>query len=94
MEKLIITEQSNPNSIDIDISSTLKIVEIINNEDKKVAFAIEKEKEKIAEAIDLISKKILKGGSLIYGINSIGSWISSTSNGSFNSSKSIVIARS
>lgn len=66
MKEIIITEQSNPNSENIDVSTSLEIVEIINNEDKKVLKAIEKEKQNIAKAIDLISEKFLKNGSLIY----------------------------
>ena len=65
-EKVILTEQSNPASVDIDISSSLDIVKIINNEDKKVALAIKKQEKEIASAIDLISEKLLLGGSLLY----------------------------
>ncbi len=64
--EIILTEQSNPNTINIDISSTQDLVEMINNEDKKVAYAVETQKEKIAEAIDLITSKILAGGNLLY----------------------------
>ena len=39
---IISTEKSNPKTIDIDISPTIKILEMINNEDKTVAFAVEK----------------------------------------------------
>ena len=35
----ISTEKSNPNTVNIDVSPTLRIVEMINNEDKTVAFA-------------------------------------------------------
>ncbi|MCQ2957672.1 MAG: N-acetylmuramic acid 6-phosphate etherase [Candidatus Gastranaerophilales bacterium] len=66
MNKVILTEQSNPDTVNIDISSTLEMVEMINNEDKKVAAAIELEKENIAKAIDLISSKILSDGHLLY----------------------------
>nr|WP_041606979.1 hypothetical protein [Halanaerobium praevalens] len=62
----LITETVNKNSKNIDRVNTKKIIEIINNEDKKVAFAVEKEKEKIAAAVDLITESIRNGGRLIY----------------------------
>ncbi len=66
MSEVILTEQSNPNTWDIDLSNSLQIVEMINNEDKKVALAVEAEKENIAKSIDLIAEKFLKGGNLLY----------------------------
>lgn len=65
LEKLI-TENRNKNTLDIDKNDTLGIVELINNEDKNVAFCVEKEKYKIAEAIDLIVDSMKKGGRLFY----------------------------
>ena len=65
-DNLILTEQSNPDTVNIDVSSSLEIVKMLNNEDKKVAAAVEKEAENIAAAIDLISVKLLSGGHLIY----------------------------
>ncbi len=62
----ISTEKTNPNTVNIDISSTLRIVEMINNEDKKVAFAVEKELMNIAEAVDIIVENFNKGGRLLY----------------------------
>jgi len=60
------TESRNPNTLDIDKVSTLEMVKIMNNEDKKVAEAVEKELANIAEAIDGISERMSKGGRLIY----------------------------
>ena len=48
------TESRNLNTSNIDKVSTLEMVKIINNEDKKVAEAVEKEIPKIAQAIDYI----------------------------------------
>ena len=62
----ISTEKSNPNTTNIDVSSTLRIVEMINNEDKTVAFAVEKELMNIAQAVDLIVENFNKGGRLLY----------------------------
>lgn len=60
------TESRNLNTSNIDKVSTLEMVKIINDEDKKVAEAVEKEIPKIAQAIDYIVERIKKGGRLIY----------------------------
>ena len=60
------TEQRNPNTADIDRVSTLEIVRIINNQDKKVAYAVEREMEPIAKAVDAIQDALHAGGRLIY----------------------------
>lgn len=65
LDKLV-TESVNENSKNIDRVSTEKMIEIINNEDKKVAAAVEKEKKNIAAAVDEISKALKNGGRLIY----------------------------
>ena len=65
LEKLT-TESRNENTLNIDKVSTLEMVKIINNEDKKVAFAVENELENIAKAIDGIVDRINRGGRLIY----------------------------
>lgn len=60
------TEERNSLTSNIDRVSTLEMVKLINNEDKKVASAVEKESEKIAEAIDVIAEQMKKGGRLVY----------------------------
>ncbi|WP_226896676.1 N-acetylmuramic acid 6-phosphate etherase [Paraclostridium benzoelyticum] len=50
----------------MDKVSTLEMVKMINEEDKKVANAIEIELPQIAEAIDGIVERMQKGGRLIY----------------------------
>lgn len=60
------TERRNPNTYEIDIVSTEEMVKMINEEDKKVAFAVEKETVNIAKAIDFITESFKKGGRLIY----------------------------
>ncbi|MGN9165323.1 N-acetylmuramic acid 6-phosphate etherase [Tissierellaceae bacterium HCP3S3_D8] len=60
------TEKRNPLTMDIDIVSTDQMVRLINNEDKKVAYAVEKEIPNIARAIDLIVDRLGNGGRLIY----------------------------
>ncbi|MBS5951017.1 MAG: N-acetylmuramic acid 6-phosphate etherase [Clostridium sp.] len=65
LEKLM-TESRNQNTLNIDKVSTLEMVKMINNEDKKVAEAVEAELPRIAEAIDEIAIRMNKGGRLIY----------------------------
>ena len=61
-----VTEGLNKKTRNIDIVPTIKLVEMINNEDKIVAKAVGKEKKKIALAIDLIARKFIDGGRLLY----------------------------
>ncbi len=49
---LPVTEQENPNTVEIDKVSTLDAVRLINDEDKAVALAIEKVLPEIAAVID------------------------------------------
>jgi N-acetylmuramic acid 6-phosphate etherase len=60
------TEQRNPESMDIDARSTFEILQIINEEDKKVPLAVKKELPFIEKAVEIIVKAIKNGGRLIY----------------------------
>lgn len=60
------TEQINQETLDIDIVSIEETVRLINNEDKKVAFAIEKHIPEIAKAVETIRDAFLIGGRLFY----------------------------
>lgn len=62
----LVTESRNENTMDIDNVSTLKIIELINEEDKMVALAVGKAKKSIAEAVDIIAERLSRGGRLIY----------------------------
>jgi N-acetylmuramic acid 6-phosphate etherase len=62
----LITEQRNPASMDIDTRSVKEILNIINDEDKKVAQAVETQISYIAQATDIIIDAFQKGGRLIY----------------------------
>lgn len=64
--KNILTEQSNPQSKNIDLLETAEIVRLINEEDKKVAFAVKKALPEITQAVDIIAKAFLSGGRLAY----------------------------
>ena len=63
---MIITEKSNPNTVNIDCATSLEIAQMINNEDLKVAQKINENLESIAKAIDIISENFLNGGRLFY----------------------------
>lgn len=62
----LITERINPKSINIDKYSTLQIIELISEEDKKVAEAVAKQKRNIARAVDLIVSGLRRGGRLFF----------------------------
>lgn len=62
----LITEQANPNTIDIDRRSTIEIVTLINDEDRTVAEAVSRVLEPVARAIDLIVERLGAGGRLYY----------------------------
>jgi N-acetylmuramic acid 6-phosphate etherase len=60
------TEQKNDRTKNIDLLTTIEVLKLINDEDKKVAYAVEKELPHIAEAVEIIHEKIDNGGRLIY----------------------------
>ncbi|MCL2287556.1 MAG: N-acetylmuramic acid 6-phosphate etherase [Firmicutes bacterium] len=60
------TEQRNPNTLDIDKLSTMEMVRLINDEDKKVAASVEAVLPEISSAVDAIFEKLKSGGRLIY----------------------------
>ncbi|AWH89688.1 N-acetylmuramic acid 6-phosphate etherase [Limnobaculum parvum] len=62
----MVTESRNMASKDIDQLSTLEMLRVINNEDKKVALAVEQELPHIADAVDIISTAFTQGGRLVY----------------------------
>ncbi|CUH95591.1 N-acetylmuramic acid 6-phosphate etherase [Propionispora sp. 2/2-37] len=59
-------KERNKDTIYIDEVSTVDMVRMFNNEDKKVAVAVEKCLDRIAEAIDLIGETLRLNGRLIY----------------------------
>ncbi len=60
------TESINPATANIDKCSTIEMIRLINEEDKKVASAVEKVLPAVAYAVDLIAEKISGGGRLFY----------------------------
>lgn len=62
----MITESRNQASLTIDQLATIDMLKVINEEDKKVAFAVEKQLPQIAQAVDKIVEAFQQQGRLIY----------------------------
>ncbi len=62
----LLTEQRNDASTHIDALSTIEMLRVINDEDKKVALAVEAALPQIAAAVDAISGRLGNGGRLFY----------------------------
>lgn len=64
--KKLPTENRNPDTTSIDEVSTLEMLKMINNEDKKVAYCVEAHLPQIAAAIDAVTEKFIAGGRIVY----------------------------
>jgi N-acetylmuramic acid 6-phosphate etherase len=62
----LLTEARNPHTEHLDEVSTLEMLQLINDEDAKVAAAVRAELPSIARAIDEIAARFDKGGRLFY----------------------------
>ncbi|PSV27983.1 MULTISPECIES: N-acetylmuramic acid 6-phosphate etherase [unclassified Photobacterium] len=62
----LVTESRNTASQNIDMLSTVEMLKVINNEDKKVALAVEQVLPEIAIVVDAIAAAFQQGGRLIY----------------------------
>ncbi len=60
------TEGYNEKTANIDKMSAFEIAKIINEEDKKVAFAVEMALPQIAEAIEIMADSLKSGGHIYY----------------------------
>ncbi len=60
------TEKVNPATIEIDRMSPLEIVQVINDEDAKVAQAVKQVLPQIGKAIEEIATRLRGGGRLVY----------------------------
>jgi N-acetylmuramic acid 6-phosphate etherase len=60
------TEQRNPRTTQIDVASSLEIVDLMNAEDATIAGAVRGERERIARAIDLVVNAFRAEGRLVY----------------------------
>ena len=61
-----ITEQKNPNSMDIDQKSSLEILEVINAEDAKIHIVVKKALPEISKFINDVVHSFKNGGRLFY----------------------------
>jgi len=62
----LLTEQNNPNSINLDRLSSLELVELFNREDAHTLTAIDNARQALAQAIDITSEALKQGGRLFY----------------------------
>lgn len=60
------TETRNQQTMNLDELSTSEVVQLMNEEDKKVAYAVEKELPSISKVAEAIVESFEKGGRLIY----------------------------
>lgn len=60
------TEQRNPRTSRIDALGVPEILEAINREDEKIAFAVGEELPTIAKAVDLLVDRVKKGGRMLF----------------------------
>ncbi|MBW3697053.1 N-acetylmuramic acid 6-phosphate etherase [Vibrio sp. T187] len=62
----LVSEGRNPETMDIDLLSSLEIVERMNQQDAQVPLAVEKVLPEIAQAVDKITEAFKRGARLIY----------------------------
>jgi N-acetylmuramic acid 6-phosphate etherase len=62
----LLTEQVNPNSINLDRMSSLELVDLFNREDENTLKAIASARQELAHAIDTIANSLRQGGRLFY----------------------------
>ena len=62
----LVTEQRNPQSVEIDRAQTVGILKIINREDACVPAAVKREIPAIARAVDVVVQRLRRGGRLFY----------------------------
>lgn len=60
------TETRNHQTMNLDKLTTSEVVQLMNEEDKKVAYAVEKELPSISKVAEAIIESFKKGGRLIY----------------------------
>ncbi len=60
------TEAINPLTLAVDKASTIDIVDMVINEDRKVIAAVHKERERIAHGVEIVAQALRKGGRIIF----------------------------
>ncbi len=63
---VLVSEERNPETMDLDTLSSIELVTRINEQDKLVPVAVEKELPQIARAVDVITHALKDGGRLLY----------------------------
>lgn len=63
---MLTTEQTNPNTTEIDHLPTLDALRLINAEDAKVTLAVAEVLPAVAQAVEAIAARLERGGRLIY----------------------------
>ena len=61
-----LTERRNPNTRDIDVASSIELVDLIAREDAGVPGAVSLARESVSQAIDLVEGAFRSGGRLLY----------------------------
>jgi len=61
-----LTERRNPNTRDIDVASSIALVDLIAREDAGVPGAVSLARESVSQAIDLVEGAFRSGGRLLY----------------------------
>ncbi len=61
-----LTEQRNPDSMNIDVMSTREILEVMHNEDYNACRAVDSQLPQIEQAVELVTKAFQSGGRLVY----------------------------
>ncbi len=64
--KQLVSEEQNPDTLDIDLLSSVEIVKLINQQDHQVSAAIEKIVDEIGSAVDCIVSCFKSNGRLVY----------------------------
>ncbi|MBI4677352.1 MAG: N-acetylmuramic acid 6-phosphate etherase [Elusimicrobia bacterium] len=59
------TERSNPRAKGLDLKSTLEVVRVINQEDRRVPAAVGRQAAAIARAADAVARSLSRGGRLV-----------------------------
>jgi 16S rRNA C967 or C1407 C5-methylase (RsmB/RsmF family) len=67
----LLTESADPAFRDLDMRSTVEVLEMMNREDAKVAAAVGAEIPHIARAVELVVDALVGGGRLVYATCSI-----------------------
>lgn len=65
-KEALVTETVNLNTINIDRMEIIDVVNVMNEEDQKVARAVKKEIPRISKAIEMVVDHLNKGGRLFY----------------------------